>query len=94
MAEEGLLEKIRELGPISTPDLYRSSNLSKKPFDKALKKLRQKMRVAIVEIKHETKTKHIYTYDLTERWIPELTTNGDITHGDGCEQESNNNCDP
>ena len=79
--EEEILESIHELGPISTPELRQVTSLSKSAFDNALKRLRQKMRVAIVEIRRETKTKHIYRYNLTERWIPEFNIKGDITHG-------------
>ncbi len=68
-AEEHLLERIQQLGPISTPDLRRASSLPKNIFNNALKHLRQMMRLAIVEIKQETKTKFVHFYDLTERWI-------------------------
>lgn len=80
-AEEELFERIRELGPISTPDLRRAASLPKNLFDQALKRLRQMMRLAIVEIKQETKTKHVYSYDLTERWVSEIYIEGDTTRG-------------
>lgn len=80
-AEEEILESISEFGPASTPELRQVTSLSKSDFNSALKRLRQKMRVAIVEIRHETKTKHVYVYNLTERWIPGINSGGDITHG-------------
>lgn len=69
--EEVLMSLVCELGPIATPDLYRASGMLKPVYIKALKRLRQKMRLAVVEIERETATKHIYKYDLTERWVPE-----------------------
>lgn len=80
--EEDLLERLRQLGPTSTPDLRRASSLPKNVFKKVLKQLRQKMRVAIVGIRHDTKTKHVYSYDLTERWISEDINEGDTSHGE------------
>jgi hypothetical protein len=78
--EEQLFESIQQLGPITTPELRQVTSLSKSAFDNALKRLRRKMCVAIVEIRHESKTKHVYVYDLSERWIPGLTIKGDIPH--------------
>jgi hypothetical protein len=79
--EEELIAAIQELGPIMTPELRQVTSLSKSAFDNALKRLRRKMCVAIVEIRHETKTQHIYTYDLTERWISELDIKDVIMRG-------------
>jgi hypothetical protein len=75
--EEKLLNKIREIGPVSTPNLRLAASLPKNLFDRALRKLRQKMLVTVVDIKHETKTKHVYIYDLTERWVPNKCAIGD-----------------
>jgi hypothetical protein len=80
-AEEEILDLIRQLGPTATPDMRRAASLPKNLFDQALKRLRQNMRVAIIEIKQETKTKHVYSYDLTERWVPDMYIAGDAILG-------------
>jgi|GEM_PF-4370426 len=68
--EKNLITIISKSGPIATPDLLRFSKYDRKTFNKAIKGLRRKMRVAVVNIKHKSKTKHIHVYDLTERWVP------------------------
>jgi hypothetical protein len=54
----------------STPDLRRVLDLPKKRFDKALVGVRSKMRVALVDVIKESKTKHINCYDKIEKWHP------------------------
>jgi hypothetical protein len=51
-----------------TPALRKASDLPAKRFDKALTGLRYKMRVALVEVKAESKTKYVNVYDRTKPW--------------------------
>ena len=57
--------------PRSTPELRKLVDLPKKRFDKALVGVRSKLRVALVDVIKESKTKHINCYDRIERWREE-----------------------
>jgi hypothetical protein len=52
----------------STPELRKVAHLSRTRFDKALVGVRSKMRVALVDVIKESKTKHINCYDRIEKW--------------------------
>ena len=52
----------------STPQLRRVVNLPKKRFDRALVGVRSKMRVALVDVIKESKTKYVNCYDRIEKW--------------------------
>jgi hypothetical protein len=52
----------------STPELRKLVNLPKKRFDKALVGVRSKMRLALVDVIKESKTKHINCYDKIGKW--------------------------
>jgi predicted HTH transcriptional regulator len=68
--EEKLLEFMHRSGAQSSSKLREASSLDHREFERALKGLRKTMLLAIVGIQHESATKHIYVYDLTERSIP------------------------
>ncbi|MCR4404039.1 MAG: hypothetical protein NUW06_01865 [Candidatus Acetothermia bacterium] len=67
--EAALLALVREAGPLPTPEPYRATGLEQRLLDKALTGLRRKMLLAIAGNRHESATKHVYLYGLTERSV-------------------------
>ncbi len=65
--DEGRLLEVLER-PLSTPELRKVARLPRKRFDRALTGLRFKMRIALVDIRRESSTKHVNRYDRIERW--------------------------
>jgi hypothetical protein len=55
--------------PLTTPELRKASGLPESRFEKALIGLRSKMRVTLVDVKKESRTKHVNCYDRIERWM-------------------------
>lgn len=53
---------------MTTPELRNTTGLPKNRFEKALIGLRSKMRITLVDVKKESKTKHVNCYDRIERW--------------------------
>lgn len=74
--EDKLLELIRMHGAMLTPELRREAGMTEVRFERVLQGLRRSMRLAVVEIRQETRTKYVYRYDLTERWVPERYLSG------------------
>lgn len=70
--EKRLMKALRR--PTSTPELRKAADIPKKRFDKALIGVRSKMRVALVDVIKESKTKHVNCYDKIEKWyrVPQL----------------------
>jgi len=54
---------------MSTPTLRKAADLPEKQFDRALRGLRYKMRVALVGVKTESKTKFLNVYARIESWL-------------------------
>jgi hypothetical protein len=55
-------------GPMTTPELRKASGMQKGRFERALSGLRSKMRITLVDVKKESRTKHVNCYDMTENW--------------------------
>jgi hypothetical protein len=53
---------------MSTPELREAAHLPKQRFENALICLRAKMRLALVGVRKESKTKHINVFDKIEKW--------------------------
>jgi hypothetical protein len=53
---------------MSTPELRETAHLPKQRFENALICLRAKMRLALVGVRKESKTKHINVFDKIEKW--------------------------
>ena len=54
--------------PLSTPELRIVSGFSKARFDRSLMGLRFKMKISLMGIKRESKTKHLNCFDTFESW--------------------------
>lgn len=64
--EKTLLEVLDH--PMSTPELREAAHLPKQRFENALIGLRAKMRLALVGVRKESKTKHINVFDKIGKW--------------------------
>lgn len=64
--ERRLLATLRK--SMSTPEMREASGLPGKRFERALLGLRSKMRIALVEVRAESRTKHLNCYAKMETW--------------------------
>jgi len=66
-------DEARLLGRIdhsmTTPELREAARLPRRRFKKALAGLRFKMRIALVDVRKESRTKHVNRYDRIERFL-------------------------